>query len=326
MRNKLIVIIIVSFLSFFNVLQSAYANDSAAGWAATGLYLKQEKNISIEEEVLYINANKVVVSYIFKNHSDKDISTEVAFPMPAYEYTVSENGKPDPIYDDFTVEINGTRIKYQEDVRALVKNKDYTKLLNEMGISIDDFADVDSYFKHGYRFDDPHRPKYFFEKLTSDQQRILVKNKLVYQEQGLKEYPLPNWSVSRRYYWTQVFPARSTISIKHSYKPYKGYDYLGGNKPVNDACINSDLKQRLASSPRGPRYFTYVDYILTTANSWKQPIKSFHLIIDGKDEYNQEPSMCFDNKLERKGPFRYEVTVQNFKPKNDITVYFFYWF
>ena len=34
--------------------------------------------------------------------------------------------------------------------------------------------------------------------------------------------------------------------------------------------------------------------------------------------------MCFDKKLEKTDSFRYEVTVQNFKPKKDITVYFFY--
>lgn len=324
MHDRLIINLIVLFSCFFIVSQSGYANESAAGWAATGLYLKKEKNISIEEEVLYINENKIEVSYVFKNHSDKDITTDVAFPMPPYEYTLSSNGKPDPVYDNLSVEINGTRIQYQEDVRALVKNKDYTKLLNEMRISIEDFADVDSYFERRYRYDDPHRPKYFFEKLTPDQQRILVKNKLVYQEQGIKEYPLPNWSISRKYYWTQVFPVKNTISVKISYSPIKGYDYIGGNKPINDACINSDVKPRLDASTYAP-HFTYVDYILTTANNWKQPIKSFRLIIDGhSSEANKDPSMCFDKKLNKTGPYRYEVIVPNFRPKKDITVYFFY--
>ena len=325
MCDKLVVSFFVLFLCFFNIAHSAYANDSAAGLAATGIYFKDEKNISIEEEVLYINANKVEVSYIFKNHSAQDISTEVAFPMPDYEWDISGNTAY-PMYDDFTVVVNGAQIEYQEEIRAFVKDKDYTKLLNSAGISIRDFADFDSYFFRPGRLDTSNKPPYYYEKLTPYQQQILLKNKLVLlDETDAGKLAVPNWRVLRKYYWKQFFPAKKTISIKHSYKPYKGYDYLGGSKPISDACINSDLKQRLVNSPPGPRNFNYVDYILTTANNWKQPIKSFHLIIDGHgSKYNQEPSMCFDKKLEKTDLFHYEVTVLNFEPKKDITVYFFY--
>ena len=56
-----------------------------------------------------------------------------------------------------------------------------------------------------------------------------------------------------------------------------------------------------------------------------QPIKSFHLIIDGQSSIygNKEPTMCFEKQIKKTGPFRYEVTVLNFKPQKDIAVFFF---
>ena len=309
--------IIVAWLPilFFTGTPPVLANDSAAGIAATGIYLKQEENISIEKEVLYINVDKVEVSYTFRNHSDHDISTEVAFPMPDYEW--GDPNMPYPLYDDFTVEINGTRVKHQEEIRAFVKKIDYTNLLNELGLSIKKFANFDKFYYS-------NEPPYYFDKLTQSQQQILLKNNLVFMDGNLA---IPNWRVSRKYYWTQVFPAKSTISIQHSYTPYVGAEYAGPAKIIPKACIDNKPKQRLKHMGAAQPYL-YVDYILTTANNWKRPIKLFHLIIDGTTSgpHNgnySDASMCFEKQLKKTGPYRYEVTVPNFIPTKDIRAYFF---
>jgi hypothetical protein len=72
------------------------------GFPANGIVVRDENNIQIEREDLYISSNKIEVSYIFKNLSQEDITTEVAFPIPPYGYQ-PEGHIPYPIHADCTV-------------------------------------------------------------------------------------------------------------------------------------------------------------------------------------------------------------------------------
>jgi hypothetical protein len=307
---------------FFTVLLSSYiagANDSAAGIAATGIYFKEEKNISIEREDLFISEKRIEVTYLFRNHSKKDITTEIAFPIPDYKYDLSDSTFR-PMYDDFTVEINGKQIEYREEIKAFVNKTEYTKLLNDMGISIKDFGKIDAYLGYDEKKDKAPRPKPFFDEITKSQQQLLINNKLVILEANV---PVPNWKVSRKYYWSQLFPASSTVTIKHSYGPYLSYGYGPNPEQISqDACIDNETLQWLnkMTSSSLATYYTSVDYILTTANNWKQPIKTFHLIIN-EDSHKKRVSTCFPDII-KKSPYRYEGTISNFVPRQNITVYF----
>ena len=67
------------------------ADDGAASIAAGGVILmKREPRIVMAKEVLSISPLRVLVDYDFRNDSDEDITTEVAFPIPAY--TVDDSG------------------------------------------------------------------------------------------------------------------------------------------------------------------------------------------------------------------------------------------
>ena len=297
-----------------------FANDSAAGITATGIYFKEEKNISIEKEELFISEEKIEGSYIFKNHSTEDITTEIAFPMPDYDYDISGT-TVEPMYDDFTVEINGKKINHKEESRAFVNKTDYTKLLNEMGVSIKDFGNFYNYdFHEALGREKLPRPKYFFESLSQKQKQLLLKAKLVVNEGNIA---IPNWTVSRKYYWTQTFPAKGILAIKHSYSPYKSFDYVSSEETFyKEACIDKETDKWLKGQPY-PHYYRFVDYILTTANNWKQPIKTFRLIVNsGGYENSIRVSSCFPKKLIKTTPSLYEATVTNFVPKQNITIYF----
>jgi hypothetical protein len=66
------------------------ADDGAASIAAGGLVLmKREPRIVMAKEVLSISAKSVLVDYDFRNDSDEDITTEVAFPIPPYDFQIS---------------------------------------------------------------------------------------------------------------------------------------------------------------------------------------------------------------------------------------------
>ena len=62
--------------------QPCQANDSEAETSLGGLVLKQNDQISMDSEDLFISAKQVRVKYRFTNHSDRDVRALVAFPLP----------------------------------------------------------------------------------------------------------------------------------------------------------------------------------------------------------------------------------------------------
>ncbi|MBI4825928.1 MAG: DUF4424 family protein [Nitrospirae bacterium] len=116
-----LVITLLLLLNIFHPTNSSFANDTVAEITPNGLQFKTEENISIEREDLYISLNKIEVSYIFKNHSDKDITVEVAFPIPPY-WGLEVANIPYSHYplnfSDFIAEADGKKIDYKKEVRA----------------------------------------------------------------------------------------------------------------------------------------------------------------------------------------------------------------
>jgi hypothetical protein len=93
----------------------ALGNDGAASTGVGGIQLRREANISMEKERLTISESKVTVEYEFLNDTDKDITTEVAFPIPPYD-----NSPDDPVnvpgFNDFRLWADGKELKYSTDV------------------------------------------------------------------------------------------------------------------------------------------------------------------------------------------------------------------
>ena len=291
---------------------SSYANDSAAEFAAGGIQFKEEKAISIEKEELFISRKKIEVNYLFRNHSKKDITTVIAFPVPEYQCGLSGR---QPFFDDFVVEVNGRKIQYDKEIRAFVGGKEYTKLLEEMNVSIGDFGSG------------PMEKPDFFSKLSEKDKATLIKLGIA------GNYPVegwPRWTVSKKYHWSQKFPANRTIHIRHTYTPYYGF------KPVQfdmnheeallvlkEACVNKETLEWIRTNGVISGFFhpEWVSYILLTANNWRKPIGSFHLTVENSQ--NGRSSFCLDHKMTRSSPTRQEVFVKDYIPKKNLTVFFF---
>src|ERR1700760_2442909 len=62
--------------------RDARANDGAAGLAAGELAFKHLDGVRMESEDLFISQEAVRVRYAFRNTTDHDIETVVAFPLP----------------------------------------------------------------------------------------------------------------------------------------------------------------------------------------------------------------------------------------------------
>lgn len=271
---------------------------------ASGLQLKKIENVSVEMEDLYISQKKIEVAYLFKNHSDKDITTEIAFPVPEYTTEDAQRGLP---FDDFVIEVNGEKIKHNSEIKALLHGKDYSVILRKMGISIHDFGG----------FSEPQY-RNFYQDLSEKNKKVL-RNKGLVDDDGY-----PSWRVSIKYHWTQTFPAKSTTAIKHTYTPWWGYFYFSTDQTadknafIERACVNADIARWISNQSQV--YVNTVAYILTTARNWRGPIKEFHLVIEKKD--HQLVSLCFDGKLNKISDTQYESYIKDYIPKQNLMIYY----
>lgn len=315
---------------------SLRADDGAASIAAGGIIvMKREPRIVMAKEVLQISTKKVIVDYDFRNDSDEDITTEVAFPIPDYEFDLERNGS-DQGFEHFKLWVDGSPAQFQIEARAFVKDKEFTKLLNEMQVDSGSYG-------HGLLLDDHGKAQAKsadIEHLTSGQREELRKVGLI-DEEGDNE---PLWHVKKKYYWQQKFPAHKTVHIRHEYTPVRGSSNsvaygLGSNpdpmmaREIKSFCLDSGLHdnlQQIANSRDRSADYGYVDFILTTANTWKTPIEDFTLIVErphsknnrGETETNYV-SFCWDGPVTKIDADHFSAHTVNLVPSKELRIGFF---
>jgi hypothetical protein len=100
---------------------------------------------------------------------------------------------------------------------------------------------------------------------------------------------------------------------------------------LRDSCVEPSTQKSIFSRANGVGYVdtSWVDYILTTANSWKTPIKRFELIVErgpkrdlGYYDDWDYASFCWDGPVKKVGPYRYEASATHFVPKRELKVLF----
>ena len=188
-------------------------------------------------------------------------------------------------------------------------------------------------------FDDTHGPvSRDIEKLSRFQRIPLGRLGLIDKD------GLPSWTVVKTYHWNQTFPGHKVIHVRHEYAPVLGFEQIGtadlqgARVPrfakVSDVCLDPPLRKRLvAIAPKQdddvPTF--WVDYILTTANTWKKPIKEFELLVERPkpkgmwrtDRTQWYISFCWDGKVQQQDQDHFVVKKANFVPSKELRVMFF---
>jgi hypothetical protein len=316
-------------------------NDAVASIAAGGIQLRSEPYISMEKERLTIGLKKVEVEYEFLNESEKDITTEVAFPIPRYQCDGSVQDE-DPHFRDFHVWVEGAALQYQTSLRAIVNGEDKTKFLTDAKISPATIEiDIDQCY-------DPEKNTEIAH-LTPPIRKKLIQAGLIDEDGAAR------WTVEKIYHWPMTFPARKIVHVRHEYSPALGQSQIpvGYFKPIEanllgkgdsagldghpteiveqyaqlfrNACEDVSLVQNLETRPQSTATFHWVDYILTTANTWKTPIKDFTLVVDATNPWDQTPitaNFCWDGPITKLDPTHLSVTKKDFRPTKELAVYF----
>ena len=285
------------------------------------------------KEVLRISLDKVIVDYDFRNDTDEDVTTEVAFPVPPYQNDFPEVDLAGQAFKSFRLWVNEKPIKYHSEAKAFLKGKDVSGTLAANHIDIPTFG----HFTEDYspQNDEVRTPD--FARLPEVKQRALVKAGLFdndpYITRGL-------WTVRLQYYWTQTFPAHSSIHIRHEYTPVAGatnsVKYAFGpsadpaaGKEIKQFCIDDRLGatlKKIANSKDNDAPYFWVDFILTTANTWKTPIEDFTLIVERphqKGDLADYVSFCWNGPVTKIDPDHFSAKATNLIPTKELKIGFF---
>jgi hypothetical protein len=301
---------------------AALANDSAVETAVGGLKLRKENSVLMEKERLFISETLVRVEYEFRNTTKDPIVSEVAFPIPTFEYSyIDAGGRRD--FADFKAWIDGKPIKIEKEVRAFVNENEVTEDLQRADIKIETFGDFD-----------PHYDNQIMS-LKGEIRDRLVKIRALEAPDGAHKYGVfwPLWTTKIQYHWRQIFPPGAVVRIKHEYRPVIGFRPVQLQKykdEFKDSCIDNktfeEVTQRvdnkMQQNPLGYNYFAahWVSYILTTANTWQTPIKDFDMTVQAKN--GKLITFCWDGPVEKMENERYRVHKTDFVPAKDLKVYF----
>ena len=301
----------------------APANDSVAAMRAGGLMLQRTDGIRMDSEDLFVSAREVRVKYRFFNHTDQDIETIVAFPMPDIEGAWEMDDTLDSSrIVPFITWVDGHSVRTEIEKKAVLNGVDVGDRLRGFGLPLE-----------------PHlaTTRETLNALSEARLRQLQAAGLIELEDATgspdsRFWITPLWTLKTTHYWTQYFPAGRTTEVEHLYAPATGgaaYSIVGDTGEHLDApqgvmrakyCIEPSVETAVRRRRAAGHYFTetWVDYVLTTGANWSGPIRDFRLVVD-KGAPENLVSFCAEG-VRRLSPTQFEVRRRNYTPDLDLEI------
>lgn len=309
----------------------ALANDTSAVLTTGGLEFVTNENVEMVSEDLFISKEEIRVTYQFRNKGDADESVLVAFPMPDivpdHWSPVAYPQGPDDNLFEFETSFNGEPVESTLHQYAFAAGVDRSDYLRDLGVSLVPISEAAREATDG---------------LDDVQTEELFRLGLVVPDQfdageGWEKHWWPAWTLKSTYTWEAVFPAGETVTVEHRYKPsvggtvgvsfmgepYEGYDpgtEYEKKYCTDEAFLNAIRKTMKNGEPWSAPYMeSWISYILSTGSNWGGPIGTFRLTID-KGTPKNLISFCWDGEVKKIGPTTFEMTAEDFWPREEIDV------
>ena len=325
-------VVLCAILLLFGSLANITADPGAASFALGGLQFRKEPRISMVKETLSFDDEsaefglefRVTAEYEFQNNTNQPITIPMAFPLPDELCGAAVSPYLNFAEGSFHVWVEGKEIKHATETRAFRSQeyiptatedlgKDHTRLLREFGIVPESCKT---------------NPSLSRERITK-----LVALGLLDEESNTA-----NWTVRRKYYWTQTFAASKTTHVRIQYPAQMGYTdvYLGNGwdkglvhgtaefwkAELSKTCGGAPLEKKVTAEMSHPDSFAkvyWLDFVLVTANYWNGPIKDFSLMVHTS---NPHTSFCWEGPIKRTDATHLVATARDFSPKRDLHIGF----
>ncbi|MGI8705050.1 MAG: DUF4424 domain-containing protein [Sphingomicrobium sp.] len=305
----------------------AAANDTTASTGAGGLVLERTDAIDMASEDLFVSADEISIRYVFRNRTQSDVETIVAFPMPGRDLAREfEGGVTYP--SGFRTRVDGRAVTASLERKALVDGKDHSALLQQLSVPV-----------APQLIDEATRA---MDRLPAAQKQRILKLGLAGEQEydddgkGIRRHLVPLWTVKDTWWWTQRFPAGRDLIVEHRYEPGAGSSVQSpiaipeyrssedGARTIARYCMDRQFLaavDRLGSADGTPGSGApdrRIDYILTTGANWRSPIGEFRLVVD-KGRPENLVSFC-ETGVKKISPTQFEVRHTNWRPTRDLHV------
>ena len=309
MTNKLLCTL--ACVSLLSMATRGSANDTFAELATGGLVFTKSNDIEMHSEDLFISMKEILVQYHFFNRSDRDITTQIAFPMPDIPYGVEDFNFVIPTKDPenilgFTTTVNNRPVAALVERKALLNGVDKTEVLRNLGVPVAPSLT--------WKGDDLSRE-------TWDQLASLG----LVQDTTTSDGYQPRWTLKTTYYWRQTFPAHQKVIIDHRYLPSVGEvvpmsasDLLAvpsnlqidQSRGLNGFCIDQAFLNAMVRPANTNWEQHIIKYTLVTGANWSGPIKNFRLVVD-KGSSDNLVSFCGQG-VRKISPTQFEIRAADF--------------
>lgn len=257
------------------------ANDSTAELATGGLIFTKSADIEMLSEDLFISMKEIWVQYRFYNHSERDIVTRVAFPVPDINYGAGDFNFMIPTDDPqnilgFRTTVNNRPVAALVERKAILNGIDETEALRNLGVALAP----------------PLNQKNYLPQETWDE---LVRLGLIENTPRNDGDIEPRWTLKTTYHWQQTFRAHQDLVVDHRYLPSVGSVVpvtastllsnplnleIDQTKGLNRFCIDQEFLNAMVGTPNLMWEQHFLEYILVTGANWAGPIGKFRLVID----------------------------------------------
>ncbi len=297
-------------------------------------------------EVLEVSPDRIKVDYVFERTAEPlNGPVDVLFPLPLYgadKPSWSWAGVP----RGFNVRVDGQTLPFRTLVRARMRGKsscpdwpptrecthDVTDAIRALGLSDRQMA----HFPVATPFRDSAERALAVPALTAEQKTQLVRHGFADEEGPSAERPYPLWFADVAYFWKMHFDDKPRIEVSHQYAPFTS----GGAGAVLSVLSEEELRTEYCAddafvrewnrlvSLNGPlgtpqsHEAVRIAYILTTANSWAQPIGEFTLRLK-KRHPSERVTLCFPGRFRKVDALTLETTLQTFTPRTELKALFF---
>lgn len=292
-------------IAILGLASTARPNDGAIGDDNGTIVFRQQADVSMDSEALFISEELVRVDYTFTNRSSKDLTVPIAFPMPPMYFGDADHGE----IEDFKLRVDGRAV---QTLRKLV-------VMLSSGKTGEAAVDVSEAFaRSGWK--------------TRELAEFLSDGAV---PKGRKPLPAtwfdangePRFTISEYFVWSQPFPPGKPVSISHDYKPSLTTGVPQSNALLTEwygdaACVDKSMRASMRKRDQGQGLqWSLLSYILMTAKTWQGPIKDFKLTIRKKSP-SDLVSLCLDGDLRKVDPGTFEFQQRDFTPKADLKVLF----
>lgn len=328
MHGRIAVGLVAAASAVALLTSAASANDSTAELRAGGLVLIRSDVIDMVSEDLFLSTKEVRVKYLYRNTSNADVTTRVAFPLPeiGWEFGEAPVALPNPAsanFVDFRTSVDGQDIPLEVEMRAVLDSGlDVTERVKAAGLPFL-VTDFDGWTAVEKTIALP------LAKQLRDEGVIWLD---LDPDTGAISYLRPAWNLRTTFHRMQTFPAGKDVVVEHVYKPVVGgsvgASYIYAEKDEKaaikaDYCIDAQFDAALNKLKKSAGTDSMISertlgYVLTTGANWAKPIGTFHLTVE-KDDPAQLMTLCAPG-LKKTGDTRFELTRKDFSPEQDISI------